>query len=198
MSKYSIEGQTLTDIADAIRAKTGDTAALTAAAMAEAIGSISGGGASNVVMGEIDLSDKAAGDLVEINIPYTGAGYPIAGMIFPTNGLVGGYRTDSKVLRNSILMCAFGKYISTRTPTYADAAIANGLDLVVWSKYSTSTEGLAARSNFLGYYSTMPDGSGAIYTIRFLANTKMVLKVISDGYGYSPQIPYSYIIIYSE
>ena len=44
MSKYSIDGSTLTDIADAIRSKTGDTAALTAAAMAEAIASISGGG----------------------------------------------------------------------------------------------------------------------------------------------------------
>ena len=44
MSKYSIEGQTLTHIADARREKTGDTAALTAAAMAEAIASISGGG----------------------------------------------------------------------------------------------------------------------------------------------------------
>ena len=42
--KYSIDGSTLTDIADAIREKTGDTAALTAAAMAEAIAGISGGG----------------------------------------------------------------------------------------------------------------------------------------------------------
>lgn len=49
MSKYSIEGSTLTDIADAIRSKTGDTAALTAAAMAEAIASISGGGGGNLV-----------------------------------------------------------------------------------------------------------------------------------------------------
>lgn len=50
--KYSIEGQTLTDIADAIREKTGDTAALTAAAMAEAIAGISGGGGLEYETGE--------------------------------------------------------------------------------------------------------------------------------------------------
>lgn len=44
MDEYLIQGSTLTDIADAIREKTGDSALMTPAEMVEAIGSISGGG----------------------------------------------------------------------------------------------------------------------------------------------------------
>lgn len=44
MDEYLIQGSTLTDIADAIREKTGDDALMTPAEMVEAIGSISGGG----------------------------------------------------------------------------------------------------------------------------------------------------------
>jgi hypothetical protein len=43
MARYSIDGQVLTDIADAINAKTGETAAIAPGNMAAAIGSISGG-----------------------------------------------------------------------------------------------------------------------------------------------------------
>lgn len=67
MSKYSIDGQTLTDIADAIREKTGDTAALTAAAMAEAIASISGGGGGL----EYESGEWSGNGQNKANIPFT-------------------------------------------------------------------------------------------------------------------------------
>lgn len=44
MDEYLIQGSTLTDIADAIREKTGDSALMTPAEMVEAIEGISGGG----------------------------------------------------------------------------------------------------------------------------------------------------------
>ena len=65
--KYSIDGSTLTDIADAIREKTGDTAALTAAAMAEAIAGISGGGGLEYETGEWTPVSAVA----ELNISFS-------------------------------------------------------------------------------------------------------------------------------
>lgn len=47
MSKYAIDGATLTDIADAIRGKTGESALLTPEDMPEAIQSIDGGGSED-------------------------------------------------------------------------------------------------------------------------------------------------------
>lgn len=49
MALYAVPGETLTGIADAIRSKTGSDDFLTVAAMADAIGSISGGGDPNLV-----------------------------------------------------------------------------------------------------------------------------------------------------
>lgn len=46
MSRYSIDGAILEDIADAINAKTGEAAAMTPGEMADAISSISGGRSS--------------------------------------------------------------------------------------------------------------------------------------------------------
>lgn len=46
MAEYLIQGETLDEIADAINAKTGGSAAMTPAEMVTAIGSISGGGGS--------------------------------------------------------------------------------------------------------------------------------------------------------
>ena len=71
MSKYSIEGQTLTDIADAIRSKTGDTAALTAAAMAEAIAGISGGGGGDGLEYEAGEWTPTTDSMWSVTIEFT-------------------------------------------------------------------------------------------------------------------------------
>ena len=49
MPRYSIDGAILEDIADAINAKTGETAAMAPGEMADAISSISGGGNPNYI-----------------------------------------------------------------------------------------------------------------------------------------------------
>lgn len=57
MAKYLIDGQTLTDIADAIREKTGETGTLTPAGMPDAIGDIQAGGGATVEEKEVNLYD---------------------------------------------------------------------------------------------------------------------------------------------
>lgn len=56
MSLYSIQDTTLTDIADAIRSKTGKTASMTPAEMVDEIENISGGGASTLTTKTITLN----------------------------------------------------------------------------------------------------------------------------------------------
>lgn len=57
MSEYLIQGETLTSIADAIRAKTGGTEVIAASGFAEAIAAIQSGGASDVKMGTFTLTE---------------------------------------------------------------------------------------------------------------------------------------------
>jgi len=60
MDEYLIQGSTLTDIADAIREKTGDSALMTPAEMVEAIGSISGGGGTAIQSGHFTPANAAS------------------------------------------------------------------------------------------------------------------------------------------
>ena len=81
MSLYGIQDTTLTDIADAIRSKTGKTASMTPAEMVDEIESISGGGSSTLIdktitaNGTYSASDDSADGYssVTVNVP-TGGG----------------------------------------------------------------------------------------------------------------------------
>lgn len=70
MDEYLIQGSTLTDIADAIREKTGDDALMTPAEMVEAIASISGGsGVQAVFNGTVTFVGQ---DVHSITVPISG------------------------------------------------------------------------------------------------------------------------------
>ena len=81
MSLYGIQDTTLTDIADAIRSKTGKTASMTPAEMVDEIESISGGGSSTLITktitenGTYSAEDDSADGYssVTVNVP-TGGG----------------------------------------------------------------------------------------------------------------------------
>lgn len=81
MSLYSIQDTTLTDIADAIRSKTGKTASMTPAEMVDEIESISGGGPSTLITKTITENgtysaedDDADGySSVTVNVPSSAA-----------------------------------------------------------------------------------------------------------------------------
>lgn len=72
MSEYLIQDSTLTDIADAIRAKTGGSSAMTPDEMVTAIGSISGGGGTD------DWEDHSGGNIMALighGTEYIDTGY---------------------------------------------------------------------------------------------------------------------------
>lgn len=64
MSKYTIEGQTLTDIADAIREQTGDENPIAVSDFASSIASISGGGSVNYSTTEHEVGTWIDGSTV--------------------------------------------------------------------------------------------------------------------------------------
>lgn len=72
--KYKIDSETLTDIADAIRAKTGDSASMTPLEMPDEIASISGGESDNVEVGTFTVaSDIAVTESgVDVTIGFSG------------------------------------------------------------------------------------------------------------------------------
>lgn len=79
MDEYMIQGSTLTDIADAIREKTGDSALMTPAEMVEAIGSISGGGGKTLLA---DYTTSENVSAIQIDFTETMQGYELYEILF--------------------------------------------------------------------------------------------------------------------
>ena len=80
-----------------------------------------GGGASNYVTGTFTVG-SSGGQVESVSIPYTGSGYPIAGIIYPEGGPYNNTSTGQTTWYNSVTRYAVGffswaKSVITSTPT---------------------------------------------------------------------------------
>ena len=196
MSKYSIEGQTLTDIADAIRSKTGDTAALTAAAMAEAIASISGGGgASNIVMGEFTIDESLTDATLEIDVPYTGNGFPVAYFVYAD------YYDYYHIAKQYAVGMFAAVKSDTEEPNYSNLHNNAGVMSIYKSSASlTSVNPTQSRSAIV--YRSNGAYASANLVAAFRSHKTLSLIPVPSGdsiaYGFLRGVKHTYVIIYSE
>ena len=167
-----------------------------------------GGGASNVVTGTFTVG--SSGGVVEsVSIPYTGSGYPIAGLIYPEGGPYNNTGTGQTAWYNSVTRYAVGffswaKSVITSTPTYGTSGTQNQATVAVIYKNSTSTATTYTRtSSMTAYtYNSGNAASSAVNCVRFKGNGKTLTYYTangtSSGYGLLPGITYRYQIIYSS
>lgn len=157
-----------------------------------------GGGASNLVQGT--FTGTTAGEILEINVPYTGSGYPIAVMIFPKEG---GYNS-SGTFYNTIQRYAIHTWVAVKNyplsaPDYTGETSNDEAFTLMRYKISTSSPtsyGSAAAVNYLAYTTSSPSGS-ASGVCKFSSSTKMKVFIASTSYGFMAGIEYVYCIVYS-
>lgn len=137
--KYVIDGETITDIADAIRAKTGDSASMTPLEMPDEIASISGGGGATwteFTATSTVGNTQAARDLLFPNYS-TSTSVVVAALLknksvadFPNNQFVG-----LTVFKNPIFGSALSNAIAQasryRNGAYGTASIATNYDGII-------------------------------------------------------------------
>ena len=167
-------------------------------------GTASGGGASNVVIGEF-TADSGTGAAHTVSIPYTGSGYPIAAIVFVADGAYNsGGQTDwyNSVQRYAVGQWTYTKSVQTSTPTYGTSGTQNqGVTTWVF-KNNASTATTYSRSSAMNtnvLTSSNATGAGAT-CVRFKANGGKTLSyyTASTSYGLLAGIRYTYIIIYSS
>lgn len=163
----------------------------------------SSGGASNFVTGTFTPSSSAKGTAVDISIPYTGSGYPLTLLIFPT---VGSYKSGSdiynSVQRYAILeFCGVKNDMST-APDYYDSSDPknDGYAFGVY-KYSTSdptsySSGMS--KNAMMYVERWSAGEGYSSCARFKSATTLSVFIANTSYGFQDGIEYTYQIVYSS
>lgn len=208
----TISDQYLTDIADAIRSKNGSSDTYTPPQMAIAINNLDtggGGGASNYVTGTFTVGDSS-GKTESVNIPYTGSGYPLAGIVHVEGGVYNNTETGqadwySSFKRYSVGFFSFVKSITTSAPTYDTSGTQNSATVSDIYKNSTTSATTYSRSSSMStsfFSTTIPaGGSSGIMCVRLSSSTTLAYKITggtTSTYGLHPGITYRYHIIYSS
>lgn len=159
-------------------------------------------GLSNIVTGTFEGQTTDKGSAISISIPYTGSGYPIAGIVYPSHGTMKTSDPFAELVQKyAEVMFAFVKNNVDTAPTYNDtSAEANKCSVLAYYKYSESdplnytTGGAKGTASFQSYVAS------ATYAtcIRIHSSTSMSAYIASDSYGFASGIEYTYHIVYSS
>lgn len=201
--EYRVEGTDLTAVANAIRTKGGTSAGLTFPdGFVSAVQNIPSGGSSvPVVVGTFTGGSAEAGSAKAITVPYTGNGYPIAGVFFPTSGA---WETDSGIPEllslNAVISWAFVKMDTSATPDYSSNTDDNKAESFFFYKSSATTASStgAGRSHQNRMYNSgATAGAYNDSMVRIKSATSLSVYISDSGVGFIKDVPYTYMLIYS-
>lgn len=160
------------------------------------------GGASNVVTGT--FKGTTTGAAMDVNLAYTGTGYPISVMIFPTEGpnndVSGTFY--GLIQRYACQLFFAAKSEATTTPTYGNpSGLQNSMTGICRYKNSTTSATTYTQAAFSGTTYILNDidptnSSSGIVTMR--SATKMSVYIASTSYGFAANIEYTYVVQYSS
>lgn len=166
-----------------------------------------GGGASNIVTGTFTTA-STKGAAATVSIPYTGSGYPVAGLFWisggPYNNTASGNTTwYNSLQRYAIGVWGFAKSRGTSAPTYAGSGDDNACSVFAIYKNSTSTATNYSRNSSMSQNTLTASTNNASnqYTLalRFKGNAKTISYfVASTSYGFLDSTAYDYMILYSS
>ena len=159
-----------------------------------------GGGASNYVKGT--FKGTTTGTAMDVNIPYTGNGYPIALLITPTEGPD---NPNTGTFYNTLQQSACAMFFVMKNA--ADAAPSySGLSADAYTginRYkNSSSDATKQTSASINNNTAVCNDASAISTIagivRIRAKNKISVYIAGTNYGFMANIEYTYHIIYSE
>lgn len=158
-----------------------------------------GGGASNLVTGT--FKGTTTGAAMDITLNYSGSGYPIVVMIYPSDG---SYKSGG-TFYNLIQYRACNYWIATKSnmstsPTY-NAGATDRYSGYQYRKNSSSSATVYSGTAFVdgGVARDISAGSSnSDGIVRLRSKTKMSVYIASDGFGFAANIEYTYQIIYSS
>lgn len=198
---YIVEADSLTSVAAAIRETGGTSAPLSFPTGFEAaIRSIKG----NIVTGTFTAG--AGGAAIDVPLAYTGNGYPIAVLLYVTDGANNSENTDvyNLIRRYAVVQWAMSKSNPTSTPTYRTSGAENyGATMSVYKNSTSSATTYTSTYNLsTNSYSSAGATNAASVAVKFKSPTVMsVYSCVlnsSSGSGFIPGAEYSYVVLYSE
>lgn len=157
---------------------------------------------SRIITGTFTGAASDEGSAIDISIPYTGNGYPVAGIFYPSHGT---FKMDDPfavlVQRYAEAMMAFVKNNVDVAPTYNDnTAEANLASVLAFYKYSTSdaTNYTSNGQKSVAVFRSAKASDAWGSCIRIHSSTAMSAYIASTSYGFASGIEYAYALLYSS
>lgn len=159
---------------------------------------------SLLVRGTFTPSDAEKGTSKNITIPYSGSGYPVSVIIYPTNGA---YNTQSAIYsstqRYAILMWFASKADTGTAPDYDTVTDndKNGAFSVGVFKYSSSdatSYSTGYSKDYKLYISRWGASASHSQCVRIKSKTSMDVFIADTSYGFLSGTEYTYEIVYSS
>ena len=155
-------------------------------------------GASNVVTGT--FKGTTTGAAMDVTLNYSGSGYPIAVMIYPSNTDASTFQ--STIQRYAVRDCMLEKYAKATSPSYSGTGDADGASLTAKYKSSSSNSGNYSNGGSTAatsaVYQDTNAANGISSIVKIRSKTKMSVFIASSSYGFMANIEYSYVVIYSS
>lgn len=161
-----------------------------------------GGGSSRVVTGTFQSSISDAGNAIDVSVPYSGSGYPLVVVIYPTPGVYNSNSAIYDLIQRYVIISAMTvKSDTSTTPDYSDVNdVKNQANTCFQYKNSTSNKTTMARTgvNSTGVYDNTSAGASNANFIKIKAKDKLSVFIASTSYGFAANIEYTYVIYYSS
>lgn len=164
-----------------------------------------GGGASNIVTGT--FKGTTTGAAMDVTLNYSGSGYPVAVMVYPSEGTYNNTTTPHPYY-NLVQRYAIDSFIATKSnaltaPTYTDTTNTNYAEVYRIHKTNASsnttlTGGTAIGSSHVKVFTEDGATSTNNNVVKINSSTKMSVFIASNSYGFAVNIPYTYHVIYSS
>lgn len=155
--------------------------------------------ASKLVTGT--FTGTTAGAAMDISLDYSGNGYPVAALVYPSDGP---YKTGTAwyttVQKSAIGIYSMVKQEIGTTPSYSNAGT-NDYGYVLAMFKSSDSDPTAMTDNKSANSVTYRNvNASATYAdaVRFRSKNTMTVYIAGTSYGFMKDIPYTYQVMYSE
>lgn len=156
-------------------------------------------GASNIVTGT--FKGTTTGAAMDVNLDYSGSGYPVAIIIYPKEGA---YNSNSAVYalvqRNATLWFNAVKAYADVAPDYDNDGTEDQYTITNRTKNSSSSS--TGYGTNISPSQIVASGGNAAQTVqnvvKLKSNTKMSVYIASSSYGFPANIEFTYHVIYSS
>jgi len=168
-----------------------------------------GGGCTRLVTGNFTTTSTRAGT-GSVSINYTGSGYPIACMVYISNGANNTTESGNTTWVNSVVRYDVGFYSMSKaeintTPTYvtSTSVTANqGVVTIIYKNSTSDSTSYTRTSNMAAVVYNSTDAASSYNCVRFKGNGKTLSyytgNKASNRVGLVPSTKYDYIVVYSS